>query len=121
MLGYLGPSPDSVIRCGQKSQITEHSSEPKYPFLYCHHLYASTQMLSASSIRNTASLLFTFARAFQMHLIQRSIRCAPYLLTEEAEVSGLAPDGQHHVKYFFCIANILYVHVSYSDISVQIC
>ena len=54
-----------------------------------------------------------------MHLTHRSIRCAPHLLIEEAEVSWLAPDSQHHVKYFFCIANTLNVHVSYSDVSVQ--
>ena len=43
-----------------------------------------------------------------MRLSHRSIRRAPHLLIEEAEVSGLAPDSQRHVKYCFCIMNTLY-------------
>ena len=52
---HLGLSPDNVIRYGQNSQITGRhlffwSSEPKYPFLHCNHLYASTEMFGFFSL-----------------------------------------------------------------------
>ena len=53
-----------------------------------------------------------------MRLTHRKIRCAPHLRIEAAEVSGLAPDSQQHVKYCFCSMNTLYVHVSNPDVSV---